>query len=267
MKAQPVKRLRTRDRDSNSDSDTAKPDQDFDLKISDVLELRKLRRKSKGVDASALGRGDPLVIKQREEAERLKRKAQADDPWKLKTGGIVDLNQIKGSKMTFGEDPTAGSNATFTPASNSMDTEKKMLEFIESELQKRRQTLGGNTDDASNESLESQNEFGSDEDTSISVNAAVAAAAGAINAAAKKPTTEGSAAFSAAMLTSIPVVDLGISAKLQNIEDTERARRGLVQKSDSVDQVDKLSGSMNVTASDRYDLVMDKFRKRNYPRK
>ncbi|KAJ3075226.1 hypothetical protein HDU98_008833 [Podochytrium sp. JEL0797] len=229
------KRLRQREPDSDEEStNPAGEEGEETLSVADVLELRKLRKKGHGVDVFALGKGDPIALKDREEAEKLKKKKEKDDPWKLKTGGIVDLDQVKGSKMAFGEEPVIG--GAFATASNTMDTEKKMLEFIEREL-KRKRNAGANVH--SNESLESSAmpDDNDDEDESPE--------------ASKKPIVEGNVAFSAAMLTSIPVVDLGISTKLKNIEETEKAKRDIMTGKNAA-SVDKLTGGMNVSASDRF---------------
>ncbi|KAJ3067208.1 hypothetical protein HDU99_003596, partial [Rhizoclosmatium hyalinum] len=199
---------------------------------AEVLELRKLKKRSHGVDAPALLRGDPWLIKQREEEERLRKKKAADDPWRLKTGGLVDLDGVKGSKMAFGEESTSLKGPGFATASNTMDTEKKMQEFIERELKKR---LSGEGRADSNDSLDK------DKDSDKSLN----------DTDASKPVVEGNVAFSAAMLTSIPVVDLGVAPKLKNIEETERARRDMMLGKLAADDGNKLSGAMNVSASNR----------------
>jgi hypothetical protein len=42
-----------------------------------------------GIDAQDLNHGDPTLRKEEPPEEPV-------DPWKLKTGGLVDLNEIKG---------------------------------------------------------------------------------------------------------------------------------------------------------------------------
>ncbi|KAJ3353583.1 hypothetical protein HDU83_006661 [Entophlyctis luteolus] len=284
------KRLRIRSKspdDSDNDStDAATAPAVPQVSVSDVLELRKLKRRATGVDAAALARGDPVLIKQREQEERARRvaAAQAEDPWKLSSGGgLVDLDVVKGSR-----------SSAFASASNTMDTEKKMIEYIETELEKRRHRGNINSDNSSDHPSQGNDNEGGIEDSNNLLDLV------------SKPLEEGSVSFSAAMLTSIPLVDLGIDAKLKNIEETERAKRELMQKKEHGVQTDKLTGSMNVTASDRYfrgsrqndhnkghrgrnaegnpeekrnvskpkfdkrtmatdEFVMDKFKKRNYP--
>ncbi|KAJ3221960.1 hypothetical protein HDU81_010222 [Chytriomyces hyalinus] len=269
------------------------------LSVHDVLELRRLKKKSVGVDAAALLRGDPLLLRQKAEEEKARRKKEDADPWRLKTGGLVDLGEVKGSKMAFGEEPVSIGGGGFAAASNTMDTEKKMQEFIEQELSKRRQGAS----DPSTELSASNDTLSTIED----------GANGPQLDEAQKPQSEGNVSFSAAMLTSIPVVDLGISTKLDNIEATEKARRDLMEKKKQLKDVDALTGPMNSGASVRFyknkphedrhasdrnaggdhkskpdsnaekgdsgkrkfdrrtmatdDLVMDKFKKRNYPRR
>jgi hypothetical protein len=54
--------------------------------IEELEELRKLRRKHAGIDSAKLLKGE----------EKKKKKAQPanSDPWKLKTGGLVDKDEI-----------------------------------------------------------------------------------------------------------------------------------------------------------------------------
>lgn len=66
--------------------------------IADALELRKLRKKFKGIEASELLKSDPDKVK--EWAEKDKKKEE-DDPWKLKSGGFVDLDKVKGTKWVI----------------------------------------------------------------------------------------------------------------------------------------------------------------------
>ncbi|KAI8829878.1 hepatocellular carcinoma-associated antigen 59-domain-containing protein, partial [Chytriomyces cf. hyalinus JEL632] len=208
------------------------------LSVLDVLELRKLKKKSVGVDAAALLRGDPLLLRQKAEEEKARRKKEDADPWRLKTGGLVDLGEVKG--MAFGEEPVSIGGGGFAAASNTMDTEKKMQEFIEQELSKRRQGAS----DPSTELSASNDTLSTIED----------GANGPPLDEAQKPQSEGNVSFSAAMLTSIPVVDLGVSTKLDNIEATEKARRDLMDKKKQLKDVDALTGPMNSGASVRCKL-------------
>ncbi|ORY46882.1 hypothetical protein BCR33DRAFT_715294 [Rhizoclosmatium globosum] len=170
--------------------------------------------------------------------------------------------------MAFGEESTSLKGPGFATASNTMDTEKKMQEFIERELKKR---LSGEGRADSNDSLDK------DKDSDKSLN----------DTDASKPVVEGNVAFSAAMLTSIPVVDLGVAPK---------ARRDMMLGKLAADDGNKLSSAMNVSASNRFyrgqpsnvkgtqsaeskngdqkfdrrtmatdDLVMQNFKKRNLP--
>ncbi|KAJ3021325.1 UNVERIFIED_CONTAM: hypothetical protein HDU68_009688 [Siphonaria sp. JEL0065] len=172
-----------------------------------------MKKRAVGLDAGALLLGDPQLIRQREEEDRKRKKEADDDPWRIKKGGLVDLKGIQGVQMAFGEEQQHIGNVGFAKESaNSMDTEKKMQEYIERELRKKRQQGSARTD--SNASLNDSTDGARDNLLDDSEKS--------------KPVVEGNVAFSAAMLTSIPVVDLGIDTKLKNIEETERAKRDYV---------------------------------------
>ncbi|KAJ3412245.1 hypothetical protein HDV05_001056 [Chytridiales sp. JEL 0842] len=158
------------------------------LSIEELIELRKLRQTKRGIDAEELIKGDSKLKKKTAEPP--------EDPWKLKTGGLVDLDAVKGSKMVFGEEPKVG-GAGFASATNVMDTERKMQEFIEKELAKRKGQLQEKEDGVSPTS----GVVGPVDDLfDIPENLQTAA----------KPIKESNVTLSAAMLTAIPEVDLGI---------------------------------------------------------
>ncbi|KAI9330763.1 hepatocellular carcinoma-associated antigen 59-domain-containing protein, partial [Obelidium mucronatum] len=170
--------------------------------IADALELRRAKKRSAGVEAAALGAGDPLVAKERRADEERRRKDAEDGAWKIKKGGLQTV--------------LVAENA-FAKPSNAMDTERKMQEFIERELRRKTMQQQQQSEGGSAESLVVGNSDGGDNtnDQDFGDNP-------------KQEVSEGNVAFSAAMLTSIPVVDLGISTKLKNIEETERAKRDII---------------------------------------
>ncbi|CAG8830895.1 24421_t:CDS:2, partial [Racocetra persica] len=53
--------------------------------IEELIELRKFRRRHQGIDAEKLLKGEA----------RSKKKKKDEDPWKLTTGGIVDLEAVR----------------------------------------------------------------------------------------------------------------------------------------------------------------------------
>ncbi|KAI9005608.1 hepatocellular carcinoma-associated antigen 59-domain-containing protein [Hyaloraphidium curvatum] len=106
--------------------------------------------------------------------------------------------------------------AGFKTQTKAMDTERHMNEYVETELKKRRSPLGllGEGGDMG----DGQKSGVSDPLYEIPDHLKVA----------QQPVAEGSVTLSASMLTAIPEIDLGIDAKLRNIEETEKAKRKLM---------------------------------------
>ncbi|KAJ1562564.1 Coatomer subunit delta [Cladochytrium tenue] len=246
---------------ADADADVA---QVANLSVAEVLELRRLRRKQRGVDADELARGDPELRRLRDQEE-----ATPKDPWKLVTGGLVNLNEIRNKKLHFGDDPAAKASGGFATASNVMDTDKKMCanEFIDREILKRRSAaLQASHEVSSQDGAEGAAESRAPIDTSelyqIPDNLQTAS----------KPVQEGNVTLSTAMLTAIPEVDLGLTTKLKNIEATEKAKQDFIHKkkkpsSQSEVSIDKLPGQ-SLTASARWNNQIHKFNRdtNNKPR-
>ncbi|KAJ3162528.1 hypothetical protein HDU88_006687 [Geranomyces variabilis] len=193
--------------------------------LQEALELRKFRRRAPGMDLHDLNRGD-------EQKRKKKRKDDEDgggdaepndDPWKLNSGGgLITADEVKG--MSFGGADSGGqeggltSSGGFATESNAMDTERHMREFIEKEMRKRRGEVVG------------------DGTSAVGARAAVLDPHDELFhipdhlKIAEKRVSEGNVTLSTSMLTAIPEIDLGISSKLQNIEETEKAKRKLVER-------------------------------------
>ncbi|KAJ3297489.1 hypothetical protein HK104_000448 [Borealophlyctis nickersoniae] len=181
-------------------------DDDVSSIVQEALELRRYRRRLPGIDVQELSRGDKKKRKVEKEVD--------DDPWKLKSGGgLVDLKDIRGKQ--FGADTTGGSSA-FATESNAMDTERLMQEYIDRELKKRK---GRGEEEEEAKPANSAPADPRDELYTIPENLQTKT----------KVVSEGNVTLSASMLTAIPEVDLGIGVKLKNIEETERAKRKILE--------------------------------------
>ncbi|KAJ2960706.1 hypothetical protein NQZ79_g3907 [Umbelopsis isabellina] len=190
---------------SESETPTLSKEEDISSTIEELEEIRKLRRKHAGIDSAKLLKGE----------EKKKKKAQTvdSDPWKLKTGGLVDKNEIHAADDS--EKPEQKLKLdTFTTQTNALDVDKHMMAYIEEEMKKRRGD-SFKEEDAETESKRYQDIY--DELYKIPEHLRVD----------KKPVVEGNVQLSTQMLTAIPEVDLGMDARLQNIEATERAKRSL----------------------------------------
>ncbi|CAM0138055.1 hypothetical protein VKS41_001277 [Umbelopsis sp. WA50703] len=214
---------------SESGTPTASNVEDISSTIEELEEIRKLRRKHAGIDSAKLLKGE----------EKKKKKAQpADsDPWKLKTGGLVDKNEIHAADDS--EKPEQKLKLdSFTTQTNALDVDKHMMAYIEDEMKKRRGD-SSKEEDAETESKRYQDIY--DELYKIPEHLRVD----------KKPVVEGNVQLSTQMLTAIPEVDLGMDARLQNIEATERAKRSL---SESQQSVKKNHGQTEYNAPSRFSL-------------
>ncbi|KAJ3207377.1 hypothetical protein HDU67_007519 [Dinochytrium kinnereticum] len=185
------RQYRQKDAESESDGEKEKNDQvggeeDGREVLLEALELRRYRKRPVGMGARELIVGDSK--------SKSKPKEEPEDPWKMKTGGLVDFSDLKDRQ-----------------------------EFIEKELKKRKSSTI--SDDPGSSSGANGANAVDDELFIIPDHLQVSS----------KFVSEGNVTLSAAMLTAIPEVDLGISAKLKNIEQTEKAKRDLILKKNTKD--------------------------------
>ncbi|KAL0075007.1 hepatocellular carcinoma-associated antigen 59-domain-containing protein [Phycomyces blakesleeanus] len=177
-------------------------------KIEELHELRRLRRKHGGIDAEKLFKGTE---------KPKKKKAQTDDdPWKLKSGGLVDQDEARSGRKDDEEGPERKLRLdTFTTQTNTLDVDKHMMEYIEAEMRK----IRGDGDEDEEEKKNGMTDI-YEELYHLPERLKVE----------QKRVEEGNVQLSTQMLTAIPEVDLGIDARLKNIEDTERAKRKLMDE-------------------------------------
>ena len=170
-------------------------------KLEEVKEMQKFRVRPKGVTPSGLAFGSQV-----EEAVE-----EPSDPFKIKTGGLLDLNTVKDrdrdrSGEAADKDVTSlGSN--FSQETNRRDEDLEMLKFIEDELAKRK---GIDRDKKTKtEKPKTAEDLLYEVPEHINV---------------KSKVMKSEEMLSNQMLSGIPEVDLGIHAKIKNIEATEEAK-------------------------------------------
>ncbi|KAH6576941.1 hypothetical protein BASA81_015335 [Batrachochytrium salamandrivorans] len=195
------------------------------LTLQEALELRKLRRPKAGISAANLEIGAaPLRHLKEKQGKQAEEAGENDDPWKLKSGGgLINMSDVRG--RNFGEEGSG--TGGFETASTAMDTEKHMREFVENELKKRRGDAPSTTADTllpvicNQEDGLGKGPIDYDEELFRIPDSLTIIA---------KPIKEDNVTLSSGMLTAIPEVDLGVSNKLKNIEETERTKRSLLEK-------------------------------------
>ncbi|KAG0345969.1 hypothetical protein BG004_002719 [Podila humilis] len=195
---------------SNQDSIQNSDKEPDGLTLEEHLELRKLRQRQAGVTASDLLIGDTTGKKKKKD----KTIAPAD-PWKLSSGGgLVDMGEVRRQEDGEGTKSTGILNS-FTKQTNTLDVDKHMMKYIEEEMKKRKGDTGADDEESS-----AQDSRGGDTDIYDELG---------IRRTAPKPEQEGNVQLSSTMLTAIPEVDLGMEARLRNIEETEKAKRKMFE--------------------------------------
>ncbi|EGO02104.1 hypothetical protein SERLA73DRAFT_132900 [Serpula lacrymans var. lacrymans S7.3] len=173
------------------------------LPLAEILELRKLKKARRGIDASKLHKGD---VKKKK-----KRAPEEEDQGGLK----------KGAKVTEDEDEEEDKDAkarrvvranNFTQQTNALDVDKHMMAYIEENLKIRSKPQ---SPEPTSRSSDPQDEL-----YNVSERWKVE----------KRMAEEGSVTNSLTMLTAIPEVDLGMDTRLKNIEETEKAKRMVAEE-------------------------------------
>lgn len=169
-------------------------------KLEAAKEVQSLRKRPNGVSAVALLVGEKLP----------EGSALADDPFKIKTGGIVDMKKLKDrGKDRIGEDEDLNLGTSFSAETNRRDEDADMMKYIETELKKKKGIV---------ENEEKKVKPKSAEDCLYEL-------PDSIKVFSAKKTEE---MLSNQMLSGIPEVDLGIDAKIKNIISTEDAKARLL---------------------------------------
>lgn len=189
-----------RRRRDSSDVEEDETTEEVRAKVEEAKELQTLRKRQSGVSVTAL-----LV------GEKLPPEAEIDnDPFKLKTGGVVDMKKVKDRNRDMTEEETdLNLGTSFSAETNRRDEDADMMKYIETELKKKKGLV---------EAEEQKVKVKNAEDhlyelpENIRVNSA-------------KKTEE---MLSNQMLSGIPEVDLGIDAKIKNIIQTEDAKAKLL---------------------------------------
>ncbi|KIO12422.1 hypothetical protein M404DRAFT_993412 [Pisolithus tinctorius Marx 270] len=214
-RTRPQVRVRETSEEVNDSQDAqqgpADEEEDKSLPLSELLELRKLRRSRQGIDVQKLSRGDAKRKKRRDIDEDehhdiggLKPGAKLDD----EDGGI-DAKARRAVRTN-----------NFTQQTNTVDVDKHMMAYIEENLMVR--SRPPDPSESKSKDPSAQDEFTLSERWKIE----------------KKVANEGSVTASMSMLTAIPEVDLGMDTRLKNIEETEKAKRQVAEERKEHKKVD-----------------------------
>ncbi|KAJ3604214.1 hypothetical protein NHX12_028955 [Muraenolepis orangiensis] len=191
---------RRRDSSDGEDEEEDEVTKEVRSKVEEAKELQSLRKRQTGISLAALLEGE--ILPPGGEID--------DDPFKMKTGGVVDMKKVKERNRDTGEEEKDLSlGSSFSAETNRRDEDADMMKYIETELKKKKGLV---------EAVEQKVKVKNAEDLlyelpeNIRVNSA-------------KKTEE---MLSNQMLSGIPEVDLGIDAKIKNIIFTEDAKAKLI---------------------------------------
>ncbi|OON13732.1 hepatocellular carcinoma-associated antigen 59 [Opisthorchis viverrini] len=199
--------LRTRRPSDSSESEGEKTNDSNELVqqedsthvVEAIRELQKVRKRPPGISLSALSTGkaapeETIIV---------------SDPFKLKTGGLVEIRNAIMSKKTEEEDDVEARLAkTFATETNKRDEDAEMIKYIEEEIARRKglRRTPSPESNAGADLLRDVPEYlrpviGQQKEDMLSNQ----------------------------MLCGIPEVDLGVDAKMRNIEATEEAKQTLLK--------------------------------------
>ena len=193
-------------------------EEDFDREaLIETMEKQKLRQRSAGISNITLAVGRKVS-----KAEEMAAK-DAEDPFKIKSGGLVDLHTARrrldeengvpsegkgrNSDKLGASDDVVGTQ--FSKETKIRDEDEEMKKFIESEMEKRRGK-------AVNQEEVEENTYKSPEDKAL---------LSLPEHLSKSTFKKNEEMLSSAMLSGIPEVDLGIEEKIRNIKATEEAKK------------------------------------------
>jgi len=188
--------------DAESVNKNEDEEEDQTEKFEALKALQKMRNRQRGVSAASLALGKK--IPKTEEVSDA-------DPFKMKTGGLVNMKGMKNKPLT-GEAAEAIGTA-FAAETNRRDEDAEMLKYVEEELRRRKGHV--------TEEVEVKDIQKSQTDSLYDLPEHL-----------KKYSSEKRSEdmLSNQMLSGIPEVDLGIDAKIRNIEATEDAKQKLLEE-------------------------------------
>lgn len=129
VKFKPVKRknLRTRIKSEDEGSDD---EAHILARLEEARELQKLRERPNGVSLIALATGQKVSIEE---------EITCKDPFKVKSGGMVNMQALKSGKAKPVDDAyDTGIGTQFSAETNKRDEDEEMMKYIDEELAKRK---------------------------------------------------------------------------------------------------------------------------------
>ncbi|RVE51168.1 hypothetical protein evm_004133 [Chilo suppressalis] len=127
IKFKPIYKRNLRQRVKEEESD----DEEHILaKLEETKELQKLRERPNGVSVIALASGEKTSIED---------EVTCKDTFKVKSGGMVNMQALKSGKVKQVDDAyDTGRGTQFSAETNKRDEDEEMMKYIEEQLAKRK---------------------------------------------------------------------------------------------------------------------------------
>ncbi|XP_037936007.1 telomere length and silencing protein 1 homolog [Teleopsis dalmanni] len=230
FKKKSKKNLRQR-RQSEEDDETES------ATLGEIKERQKLRQRPNGVSVVGLALGKKLAP---EEEINIK------DPFSAKNGGLVNMQALKSGKVKESDDAyDVGIGTQFSAETNKRDEDEEMMKYIEQELQKRK-------------GLKKSNAEADESDPNKYLTPEEAALYALPDHLRQSSANRSEEMLSNQMLNGIPEVDLGIDAKIKNIEATEEAKQKMLRdqrnKKDGPSQFVPTNMAVNFMQHNRFNI-------------
>ncbi|TKY88077.1 hypothetical protein EX895_003173 [Sporisorium graminicola] len=219
-------------------------DEQHQISVQDLIALRSLSRKPTGIELERLNQGEK---KKRKTAQPTAQSQTQEERWaqQMKRGGLVGNNGSStpiaaAAAAADGEGGDSDDEASsgkprrlvrknnFQLETGTVDVDKHMMAYIESEMAKR--TGASSTSTTAIEASTIQSALANPHDQLYTLAEEYRQLQRSLQPQQTQEEREGNVALSAAMLTSIPEVDLGIDSRMKTIQQTEAAKRSLLAK-------------------------------------
>ncbi|KAF4527505.1 hypothetical protein B566_EDAN016202 [Ephemera danica] len=209
-----------------------------------MRQVQKLRNRPHGVSIISLAIGQK-VSKEEELA--------ANDPFKVKAGGMIDMRALKSGQFKQTEDAyDVGIGTQFSAETNTRDEDEEMMKYIEEELTRKKGERSTNKPGGSSTEVDQISVGGK---YLTPEEAALQSVPDHLRASSTHRSEE---MLSNQMLSGIPEVDLGIEAKIKNIEATEEAKMRLLwernSKKDTPSQFVPTNMAVNFVQHNRFNI-------------
>ncbi|XP_013191368.1 splicing factor C9orf78 [Amyelois transitella] len=207
-------------------------------KLEEAKEIQKLRERPNGVSIIALATGQKITIEE---------EVTCKDPFKVKAGGMVNMQALKSGKVKQVDDAyDTGIGTQFSAETNKRDEDEEMMKYIEEQLAKRKE--GHSDEQKDSENNDSLKYLSPEEAALLSLPEHLRVSS----------THRSEEMLSNQMLSGIPEVDLGIDAKIKNIEATEEAKMKLLweqqNKKDGPSQFVPTNMAVNFVQHNRFNI-------------